>query len=102
MGMEVYAKEYEGIDKIYSPQCYGMFAHSLALISLLGLTEVTSRIKGRALKVAPLSVGAAIISNVVFTCAYTVYYNYIGPSFFLVIALIMNTISLLWVGYQLD
>lgn len=44
----------------------------------------------------------ALVTDIVGVLAYTTYWNYVGPPIFVVVAVVMHTLSLLWIGYQMD
>eukprot|EP00930_Biecheleria_cincta_P039363 TRINITY_DN27066_c0_g1_i1.p1 TRINITY_DN27066_c0_g1~~TRINITY_DN27066_c0_g1_i1.p1 ORF type:complete len:375 (+),score=50.47 TRINITY_DN27066_c0_g1_i1:115-1239(+) len=91
--------------KNWSPQCYGMAGHTIALIllSLLTCFKHPGRQPGRAMvKMAPVSILVAVVTDIAGIIAYATYWNYIGPTIFIVISIVMNTLSLMWIGYQMD
>eukprot|EP00931_Biecheleriopsis_adriatica_P064221 TRINITY_DN39036_c0_g1_i1.p1 TRINITY_DN39036_c0_g1~~TRINITY_DN39036_c0_g1_i1.p1 ORF type:complete len:407 (-),score=76.64 TRINITY_DN39036_c0_g1_i1:54-1274(-) len=100
--MQVYAQVYVGPDtKLWSPQCYGMAGHTIALMLLSAITCIQHP-RGRVIKMLPSALVVAVITDVAGVVAYVTYWNYIGPPLFAGIAIAMNTLSLLWIGHQMD
>jgi len=85
----------------WSPQCYGMAGHTIALVLLTLLTALPHGNKGM-VKMAPVSLVVAFLTNIGGIAAYQTYWNYVGPPLFVMVAVFMNTLSLAWIGYQMD
>jgi len=87
--------------KNWSPQCYGMAGHTIALILLALLTCIPHGNKGM-IKMAPVALVVAFFTDIGGVVAYQSYWNYVGPPLFVIVAIFMNTLSLAWIGYQMD
>eukprot|EP00930_Biecheleria_cincta_P057608 TRINITY_DN4350_c0_g1_i6.p1 TRINITY_DN4350_c0_g1~~TRINITY_DN4350_c0_g1_i6.p1 ORF type:complete len:404 (-),score=70.54 TRINITY_DN4350_c0_g1_i6:106-1263(-) len=100
--MRVFTEEFAvDRDRNWSPQCYGMAGHTIGLCLLFLLT--CFRHPGRGVvKMAPMSVMVALVTDVVGVLAYMTHWNYVGPPLFIGFAIVMHTLSLVWVGYQMD
>jgi len=85
----------------WSPQCYGMAGHTIALIILSLITCIPHGSRGM-VKMAPVAILIAFVTDIAGILAYTTNWNYIGPPVFVIIAILMNTLSLAWIGYQMD
>jgi len=99
--MEWYTLNFHSGREIWSPQCYGMAGHTIALMLLAALSCVPHGSRGLA-KVAPIAVFVGVFTNILGIVLHAKYWNYVGPTSFLVIALILNIFSIAWVGYNLD
>lgn len=100
--MEVYTKYY-AIDhrRNWSPQCYGMAGHTISLVLVFLLTCFRHPGKG-VVKMAPVCAVVAVLTDIAAIVLYNKYLHYVGPELFLGIGLFMHTLSILWIGYQMD
>mmetsp|Transcript_62510 Transcript_62510/g.111081 ORF Transcript_62510/g.111081 Transcript_62510/m.111081 type:complete len:416 (-) Transcript_62510:65-1312(-) len=99
--MLAYALHYADGREVWSPQCYGMAFHTIALTLMAMITCVPHGQRGL-IKMAPVSILVAIVTDIMGAVCYLTYWNYIGPPAFVIVAVIMNTLSLSWIGYQMD
>lgn len=100
--MRVFTEEF-AVDREqnWSPQCYGMAGHTIGLCLLSLLTCFRHPGKG-VVKMAPMSVMVALVTDIVGILAYMTNWNYVGPPVFIGFAIVMHTLSLFWIGYQMD
>lgn len=100
--MKVFTEEFS-VDRVrnWSPQCYGMAGHTIGLCLLFLLTSFRHPGRG-VVKMAPVSVMVALITDIVGVVAYMTHWNYVGPPLFIGVAIVMHTLSLVWIGYQMD
>eukprot|EP00928_Gymnodinium_smaydae_P021167 TRINITY_DN18239_c0_g6_i1.p1 TRINITY_DN18239_c0_g6~~TRINITY_DN18239_c0_g6_i1.p1 ORF type:complete len:422 (-),score=36.54 TRINITY_DN18239_c0_g6_i1:258-1463(-) len=84
-----------------SPQCYFLAAHTLALVIMYFLT-CFAHLHKRVMRMLPAAAFAAVCTNVLGVTAYAVHFHFVCPRLFVIIAVIMNTVVLLWVGRQMD
>jgi len=85
----------------WSPQCYGMAGHTIALVILSLITCIPHGGRGM-IKMAPVAILVAFVTDIAGILAYMTSWNYIGPPVFVIVAILMNTLSLAWIGYQMD
>eukprot|EP00930_Biecheleria_cincta_P023308 TRINITY_DN16863_c0_g1_i1.p1 TRINITY_DN16863_c0_g1~~TRINITY_DN16863_c0_g1_i1.p1 ORF type:complete len:389 (-),score=61.84 TRINITY_DN16863_c0_g1_i1:100-1266(-) len=81
-------------------QCYAITAHTMGLALLMLLTCFKHPAKGL-VKVMPVSIIIAIVTDIAFLIGYVVYRDCIPP-LFAITTILMSTLSIVWIGYQMD
>jgi len=85
----------------WSPQCYGMAWHTISLCCFALVSCIPHGRKGL-IRMGPVSIAIAIVTGLLGPIAYVYHWSYVGPPMFAIVAFILNALSILWIGYQMD